>query len=461
MSQHRTKYWAAAAIVCGLLQMISASAQWAAPRSTGTPEAEALFDDKALHDIWIHINALDWEQLRTAYRENTYYPADIEWRGVRVRNAGIRVRGRTSRTPEKPALRIDFNRYVAGQEFLGLKSLALDNLWQDPSMIRERLAMLVFRRMGVPAPRESHARVYVGGSREFVGVYGIVEVIDKDFLKRNLGEDEGYLYEYQWQEPYGFQNPHAGLDWYATRFEPKTRESAAHYALFAPIQGLVQTINDADESRLEEALRPYLDVRRYIKHIAIENFLSEPDGLLGGLGMNNFYMYRFEGRNEFAMIPWDQDLAFEYLETPPPTHNIGSNVLSTKIWASPELRHAYFQALIDAATSIGPPVGTPAVTDPSTRQCPAPPGQPVCGWLEREVFRQHAQIQASALVDPRTPHSDEAFEESIEFLKRFARERAAIVRAYIASVPPDMNASPAPWSSDSLRYPSLQVRRPK
>ena len=43
---------------------------------------------------------------------------------------------------EKPALRIDFNRYVAGQEFLGLKSLALDNLWQDPSMIRERLAML-------------------------------------------------------------------------------------------------------------------------------------------------------------------------------------------------------------------------------------------------------------------------------------------------------------------------------
>ena len=101
------------------------------------------------------------------------------------------------------------------------------------------------------------------------------------------------------------------------------------------------------------------------------------------------------------------------------------------------------------------------MTDPSTRQCPAPPGQPVCGWLEREVFRQYTQVQASALVDPRTPHSDEAFEQSIEFLKRFARERAAIVRAYIASVPPDMNPSPAPPSSDSLRYPSLQVRRPK
>ena len=461
MSQHRTKYWAAAAVVCALLQMVSASAQWAAPRSTEAPEADALFDDKALHEIWIHINVRDWEQLRAGYRENTYYPADIEWGGVKVRNAGIRVRGRTSRNPEKPALRIDFNRYVAGQEFLGLKSLALDNLWQDPSMIRERLAMFVFRQMGVPAPRESHARVYVGGNREFAGVYGIVEVIDKDFLKRNLGENDGYLYEYQWQEPYGFQNPFAGLDWYATRFEPKTRESAATYSLFAPIQELVQTINDADASRLEEALQPYLDVRRYIKHIAIENFLSEPDGLLGGLGMNNFYMYRFEGRNEFAMIPWDQDLAFEYLDMPPPTHNIADNVLATKIWASPELRRVYLQALIDVAASVGPPAETPAVTDPSTRQCPAPPDQPACGWLEREIFRQYAQVRESALEDPRTPHSDEAFEESIEFLKRFARERGDIVRRYIAALAPEMNVEQSP-SSDSLRYRRLAVpRRPR
>ena len=458
MSQHRTKYWAAAAVVCALLQIVAASAQWAAPRSTEAPEADALFDDKTLHEIWIHINARDWEQLRAGYRENTYYPADIEWRGMKVRNAGIRVRGRTSRSPEKPALRIDFNRYVAGQEFLGLKSLALDNLWQDPSMIRERLAMLVFRQMGVPAPRESHARVYVGGSREFAGVYGIVEVIDKDFLQRNLGENDGYLYEYQWQEPYGFQNLHAGLDWYATRFEPKTHETAATYTLFAPIQELVHTINDADEWRLEEALQPYLDVRRYIRHIAIENFLSEPDGLLGGLGMNNFYMYRFEGRNEFAMIPWDQDLAFEYLDMPPPTHNIADNVLATKIWASPELRFAYLQALIDVAASVGPPAGTPAVTDPATRQCPAPPGQPACGWLDREIFRQYAQVRESALADPRTPHSDEAFEESIEFLKRFARERGDIVRQYIATLPADTSGEQPP-SSDSLRYRRLAAPR--
>ena len=159
-----TKYWVAAVLMCAALHQgpanaghydaVEAAAQ--SVTSINPDGADELFDDSQVHDIWIHINARDWAQLRASYQENTYYPADIEWRGVKVRNAGIRVRGRTSRSPEKPGLRIDFNRYVAGQEFLGLKSLALDNLWQDPSMIRERLAMLVFDRMGLPAPRETH-----------------------------------------------------------------------------------------------------------------------------------------------------------------------------------------------------------------------------------------------------------------------------------------------------------------
>ena len=451
-----TKYWVAAVLVCAALHAVTGAAQSAA--TIGPDPADELFDDSQVHDIWIHVNARDWEQLRASYRENTYYPADIEWRGMKVRNAGIRVRGRTSRNPEKPGLRIDFNRYVAGQEFLGLKSLALDNLWQDPSMIRERLAMLVFRRMGLPAPRETHARVYVGGNREFAGVYGVVEVIDKRFLERAFGEDDGYLYEYQWQEPYGFGPPRDDLEWYAARFDPKTHETAGMFTLFGPIRDLVQAINDAPDTSLEEWVHPYLDVRRYITHIAIENFLSEPDGLLGGLGMNNFYLYRFERTARSELIPWDQDLAFEWLDSPAPWHNVDTNVLAAKIWATPYLRDLYLRTLVEIAAVVGPPNGAGAVTDPSTRRCPAPKGDPPCGWLEEEIFREYAQIRESALADPRTPHSDEAFEESIEFLKRFARERGGIVRAGVAQVAPEL-LDPAAFSDRTLSR-SRQVPGP-
>jgi hypothetical protein len=58
----------------------------------------------------------------------------------------------------KPSFRVDFNRYVTGQTFFGLDALTLDSSWQDPSMITNRLSMLIFRRMGIAAPRVAHVR---------------------------------------------------------------------------------------------------------------------------------------------------------------------------------------------------------------------------------------------------------------------------------------------------------------
>ena len=129
------------------------------------------------------------EQLRSDYRENIYYAADFQWRNIRVRNVAVRSRGGGSRNPTKPALRVDFNRYTTGQQFLGLKSLVLDNLWQDGSFVAESTAMAFFERMGQAAPRESFCRLYI--NNVYHGVYAIVESVDTDFLARTLGEKDG------------------------------------------------------------------------------------------------------------------------------------------------------------------------------------------------------------------------------------------------------------------------------
>jgi spore coat protein CotH len=125
-----------------------------------------------------------------------------------VRNAGVRSRGNASRSDVKLGLRVDFNRYVSGQKFLGLKSFVLKNLWQDASMMHERLAMALFARMGHPAPRETFCRLYI--NNEFQGLYAIVESVDSTFLTRNFGEDNGYLYSYQLQSV--FQGEYLGED---------------------------------------------------------------------------------------------------------------------------------------------------------------------------------------------------------------------------------------------------------
>src|SRR5688572_2587978 len=148
--------------------------------------AEELFAPGTLHDLRLFMNSRDLQQLRDTYQENTYYQADLEWRGTRVRSVAIRSRGDGSRNPGKPGLRIDFDRFSAGQRFLGLESVMLDNLWQDATLVRESVTMALFARLGQPAPREAYTRLFINDV--YQGVYAIVEAIDAAFLARAFGD---------------------------------------------------------------------------------------------------------------------------------------------------------------------------------------------------------------------------------------------------------------------------------
>ena len=164
--------------------------------------ADEFFNPETLQRIDLWLNSSDWSKLKAAFQENTYYPTDVTWNGQTVRNVGIRSRGLGSRSGTKPGLRVDFDKYSTSQTFLGLKSFVLDNLTQDQSGIKETVAMRFFARMGIPAPRETHTRLYVNGT--YAGLYALVESVDKTMMGRvfgSIGEDlqnDGYLFEYNY-----------------------------------------------------------------------------------------------------------------------------------------------------------------------------------------------------------------------------------------------------------------------
>ena len=58
-------------------------------------------------------------------------------------------------------------------------------------------------------------------------------------------------------------------------------------------------------------LAPYLDLEAFVRHVAVEAFLAEIDGVLGDWGMNNFYLYRFERTTRSTLIPWDKSESFK------------------------------------------------------------------------------------------------------------------------------------------------------
>ena len=85
--------------------------------------------------------------------------------------------------------------------------------------------MRLFARMGVPAPRESFTRLYV--NNELIGLYALIESVDKDLLARVYGEvdgnvqNDGYLFEYNYilGAPWRFDYLGGELAPYGERFD--------------------------------------------------------------------------------------------------------------------------------------------------------------------------------------------------------------------------------------------------
>src|SRR5215831_7535380 len=126
-----------------------------------TDDASALFNDQVVHEIKLYVNSRDLQLLKEHWQDDTHYPADFRWNDRVVRNVSIKSHGGGSRRPDKLSLKVGFNHYTAGQTFLGLQSILLRNNSQDATNLRERLSMLFFRSLGVAAPREAHARLFI------------------------------------------------------------------------------------------------------------------------------------------------------------------------------------------------------------------------------------------------------------------------------------------------------------
>jgi len=376
---------------------------------------EDLFNSAALQRIDLLVNSRDWEKLKANFQLNEYYPADVRWNGQTVRNVGIRSRGLGSRSGTKPGLRVDFNRYAAGQTFLGRGSMILDNLTQDPSGLKERVAMRFYERMGLPAPREAHAALYV--NNEYAGLYAVVESIDKDFLRRVFGgtegniENDGHLFEYNWETEWFFTYLGNNLDAYAPFFDPVTHENASTAALYAPLEAMFRAINESPDASFVESVSVYLDLPQFMRHVAVQSFLAQWDGILGYAGANNFYLYRFEDSLRSQFIAWDEDNAFRAADFPI-LEGHDRNVLMRRAMNVPALRAAYFDGLRAAAASAAEPAGG-------------------VSWLEQEIRLQRSLVDGAMQADVLKPYANEEYAGAADALVEFARLRPGMVLSQI------------------------------
>lgn len=309
---------------------------WAAGPVTVWPREDgpsAFFGLNRLWDLHLDVSAEEWKALqprgggfgpppRLAPPEEgkvrsqfgyefTYVKADLTIAGQTFKDIGLRYKGNstyatTSRVLKRP-FKVELDRNVEGQAFLGVRKLSLNVHVMDPTLCREALAYAVYREAGVPAPRTAFGflTLSVPGKydREVVGLYTLIENIDKAFLKDRFGSSKGILLKPERVGPLD----HLGNDWkkYEDRYRPRGKPSEAHQKRFIELTRLVQT---TDVARFRRELPSYVDIDCFLRYVAATVMLASLDSFIGL--PHNYYVYLDPLKDRFVILPWDLDHSF-------------------------------------------------------------------------------------------------------------------------------------------------------
>ncbi len=176
----------------------------------------------------------------------------------------------------------------------------------DPAKGREVLAMSVFRAAGVPAPRTAFAEVTltVPGkyNKEYVGLYAVVENVDKAYLQDRFGTDKGLL-----MKPFQVRSvDYFGDDWerykglYRPQSEP-TREETKRVVEFARL------VNQAKDDEFKKQIDSYLDVDEFLRFLAANALTANLESSFA-LG-HNYHLYLHPKTNKFVFLPGDLEFA--------------------------------------------------------------------------------------------------------------------------------------------------------
>ncbi|MBI4563298.1 MAG: CotH kinase family protein [Planctomycetes bacterium] len=361
------------------------------------PDADlaAFFDEERLHDVRLTLNPSDRDDFMNG-PHGIFYPATFTWRDEVVERVGVA----TGDLPEEPkrTVIVRFDQYESNQTFRGLREVKLDAQLSDPSSMRDRLSMGMFRAR-MPAPRAVHARLFVND--EYRGLFSLEEVIDAPMLQRRFAGDVGFLYrmDYTGGDVYAWQGSELWR-YVPFPFGPRTRVEEDH--------GHVVTLVDIlthDPGRLGDVF----DVEALLELLAVDAAILNPHGLTGDSGPDNNYLYYRPETGRFTIFPWDLDATWNYVPTRSIFENFQAVRLAAPVENDPALRRRYKEKIAEILD--GPML-------PSN--------------VHARIDFIYEQIRDAVYADPYKRYSSEDFDGYRDFMKNLATQRYENLRQQIA-----------------------------
>jgi len=288
--------------------------------------ADAFFNNGSLPRLYINIPPAQLKGLndnprtfvKAIIREVVPGQPDVVYQDVGVHLKG--AAGSFRRVEDKPALTLNFDKFVPGATFHGLDKVHLNNSVQDPAYMSEYLGSYLFRASGCPSPRVSNGRVWLNGRD--LGPVVIKEGFENVFFKKYFHDRSGNLYEGSFADVDSDLPVHPG-DRPIGKMGPLTKEQMkqmeAELALHkkeatAKLRRLTAASREPENLKRESDLDAVLDVDRFLTFMACESIAAHWDGYSGN--RNNYRIYDDPRSGKLVFLPQGMDQLFQRPDYP-------------------------------------------------------------------------------------------------------------------------------------------------
>ena len=253
------------------------------------------------------------------------------------KDVGIKCKGAAGSfrsIDDRPAVTLNFDKFVKKQNFHALTKMHLNNSVQDPTYLHEIICAELNLAGGVVAARASHARVWI--NNRDLGFYGLKEGFDKGFLKRHFADNDGNFYDG------GFCQD---IDGNMERDEGKGPDDKAD------VKALIAACREGDPAKRWEKVDALLDVENFLSFMALELMCCHWDGYCNN--RNNYKFYFDPTSKKAFFFPHGMDQMFG--DTNASVLHVPGPMVASAVLSNPEWRGRYRDRLNELLPLFNPP----------------------------------------------------------------------------------------------------------
>ncbi len=305
-----------AAFACLLTVTFSAQVLTLFDPQTLYDEDGGLFDPTVVRELHVNFENDDYHNILTEGFFNTpsmRIPASVTFNGATLDSVGVRYKGNstfclpTQQNNVKVPYNLDMNYWISGQKLMDYNKVKLANAWLDPTYCKEYIASRIYRKY-LPTPEIN--LIALNSQGNYTGLYVNTESINKQFLEKHFGEDEGVLFKCDGAGVFCDENGN-GTEGGTPSLAHLGSDSTSYYDSYTiksehgweELMNLISTL-EFTPNNIEDVI----NMDRVMWAMAVNTVTNNLD-TYNGYYVHNYYLYQdLEGR--FQIIPWDLDNAF-------------------------------------------------------------------------------------------------------------------------------------------------------